>query len=1034
MMTPSPRLLPLAIAAAAMIATGSDRAVAQGGPLQPGQRIEGRLIKDAPHTYTVSLSAGQSAEIVIEQPLGNVLETIHGSDGLVLSALGSADVQMRGRPDRLVLATTVPADFAIELTERDGYGGDYAITVTQIGEATAADFSRFEAQRMYSEAMTGTTAREWTPARRALLEASLAISRRVGDDTGQLNALLSLGLSYQFADRRLAMAHFLAALDVARRAGDLRSEAEALNDLGETSTAIGEPRQAAEYYLRALDVGARIDPATRDDLLTYNLSVAYREAGEYEHALRYGHEVLARWSVIDTPDAEAYAARNVGLTHFLLGDSDAALRYLAVAYERWLPIKRFNGAATAMTAIGTVRAARGDHQQALDDFRKAAALFATMGVQAEVGPQGLTASRLAASLAAVGRWPEAGAQYDDALRLARRSGSTTLEADALRGLGDVRRQAGGAAGDPLELYQQALALERAAEDRAGEAATLLAMARLARERQDWSGARAHIERAVELIESLRTTVSSPDLRASFAATKRDYYDFYIDLLMQLHRREPAAGHAVAALLVSERGRARSLLEMITESAADIRAGAPATVLERERALQREVTTKAARLTRVLGAAHTAAQAEAARAELQATVNAYDDAQARVRAESPRYAALAHPAPLDLATLRDRVLDDQTALVEYALGRERSYVWIVTRQRVIAHQLPGREVVEDAAREAYDRLAASDRRETWGQAARAARRLSDVVLAPVIGDLTQPRLLIVADGALHYVPFAALPRPASNGTPMVADFEIVNLPSASALAVIRSETAGRVPAPNRVAVLADPVLEPSDARVGAARAATGAPAAGSDLLRSATESGITHFTRLAFTRDEADAIAAVSGPSRSMFSVDFEASRATALGPQLANYRVVHFATHGLINSAHPQLSGLVLSLVDPRGAPQDGFVRLHDIYNMKLGADLVVLSACRTALGRDIRGDGLIGLTRGFMFAGAPRVVASLWDVRDRATAELMKRFYARMLGDGMSPAAALRAAQVSMWKDPRWQSPFNWAGFVIQGEWTKLP
>lgn len=175
---------------------------------------------------------------------------------------------------------------------------------------------------------------------------------------------------------------------------------------------------------------------------------------------------------------------------------------------------------------------------------------------------------------------------------------------------------------------------------------------------------------------------------------------------------------------------------------------------------------------------------------------------------------------------------------------------------------------------------------------------------------------------------------------------------------------------------------------------------------------------------------MAGAAQTLHSVDFAASRAAALGPRLADYRIVHFATHGLINNRHPQLSGLVLSLVDARGNPQDGFVRLHDIYNMRLGADLVVLSACRTALGHEVRGEGFVGLTRGFMYAGAPRVVASLWDVRDRATAELMRRFYSQMLTGGIAPAAALRAAQVSMWQEPRWRAPVHWAGFVIQGEW----
>jgi len=288
-----------------------------------------------------------------------------------------------------------------------------------------------------------------------------------------------------------------------------------------------------------------------------------------------------------------------------------------------------------------------------------------------------------------------------------------------------------------------------------------------------------------------------------------------------------------------------------------------------------------------------------------------------------------------------------------------------------------------------------------------------------------------------VPFAALPAPgaAGAGSLLVARHEIVLAPSASALAVLRREVAGRAPAPRAVAVLADPVLESDDPRVAggspAARDAARDEGTFHDLARSADDTGVARFRRLKFTRAEADTIVALAGDAPSLKAVDFDASRATVQRADLADYRIVHFATHGLLNNQHPELSGLVLSLVGRDGQPQDGFLRLHDVFNLKLGADLVVLSACRTALGADVRGEGLVGLTRGFWYAGAPRVLASLWDVRDQATAELMRRFYRRLLRDGQRPAAALRAAQLSMMKEERWASPYYWAGFVLQGEWN---
>jgi CHAT domain-containing protein len=210
------------------------------------------------------------------------------------------------------------------------------------------------------------------------------------------------------------------------------------------------------------------------------------------------------------------------------------------------------------------------------------------------------------------------------------------------------------------------------------------------------------------------------------------------------------------------------------------------------------------------------------------------------------------------------------------------------------------------------------------------------------------------------------------------------------------------------------------------------------LRSAVESGVMEeggeLRRLKASRKEAEALAAKVPKDQFFQALDFNASRATAMSEELSQYRIVHFTAHGSINSRHPELSGLIFSLVNEKGEPQDGFLRMPEIYHLKLPADLVTLSACQTALGRDVRGEGLIGMTRGFMHAGAARVLASLWAVNDEETASLMTAFYTHLLGkDGqmrMTPAAALRQAQIEMWRRERRSEPFYWAGFVLQGEY----
>jgi CHAT domain-containing protein len=326
----------------------------------------------------------------------------------------------------------------------------------------------------------------------------------------------------------------------------------------------------------------------------------------------------------------------------------------------------------------------------------------------------------------------------------------------------------------------------------------------------------------------------------------------------------------------------------------------------------------------------------------------------------------------------------------------------------------------------------------------------MLLAPVAEQLGTRRLVIVADGALHYIPFAALPvpqeaqrqssDPRAGPVPLIVRHEIVNLPSASTLSVLRRELKGRAPAPKLVAVLADPVFDINDVRLRrATKEVTGrgesiGSEVSSKLQRSIKETGLANGEwpppRLLGTRREALAILSLAPESKRRQALDFEASRETITGSDIGQYQIVHFATHGLLNSRHSELSGIVLSLVDRQGRARDGFLRLHEIYDLRLGADLVVLSACQTGLGKEIRGEGLVGLTRGFMYAGAPRLVTSLWQVDDKATSELMARFYRGMFVRKLTAASALRAAQIEMWRQKDWQSPYYWAAFALQGEW----
>jgi CHAT domain-containing protein len=397
-------------------------------------------------------------------------------------------------------------------------------------------------------------------------------------------------------------------------------------------------------------------------------------------------------------------------------------------------------------------------------------------------------------------------------------------------------------------------------------------------------------------------------------------------------------------------------------------------------------------------------------------------------------------PISLVEIQQEVIDEDAVLLEYVLGEKKSFLFIVTRSGLQTVELPARARIEQLARLAYGALTARNQRVKFETAEEFRSRiavadsefrtfageLSRMVVAPAADVIKNKRLMVVADGALQYIPFGAL---VLNQRYIAETNEVVVLPSASVLAALRRAARGRQPAPKTLAVLADPIFERNDERI-AAEATSKKGTARQTIAHRDARRGDQSFKRLPFTRREAEDVAALVPPAMRSVMLDADASRANVLTPELARYRYLHFATHGLINSQFPELSGIILSLFDRDGLEQNGFVSLADTYGLKLNADLVVLSGCRTGLGREISGEGLVGLMRGFLFAGAKRVTVSLWDVSDEATAELMKRMYRGLLtGRRLAPAAALREAQISMIRDQKWNAPYYWAPFIMFGE-----
>jgi CHAT domain-containing protein/tetratricopeptide (TPR) repeat protein len=860
---------------------------------------------------------------------------------------------------------------------------------------------------------------------------------------------------------RLTIEKFEEALTLWRQLGDRQGELRMLARLGKEYLNIGEPQKALKYIREAFPLAQALGDRYQEAELLLDFGKVYHRQNESQKALAAYDQARQSFARLSRRDREATASLGIGLIHSYLGDARKSLEYLGQALQTFSSLKLIGLQCHTLNGIGNAYNKLELRQQAHESFTQSLALARAHGL---ADYEGRALRHLGYVYLNMKDRQKALENFNEGLRLCRAVGDLVCEATALRGLGSVSRLSGDNE-KALDFLDQALNKFRLSRERSREAITLSQMADINQALGRLDEARQQAELALAITESIRMDVASRQLRESFFGSIQSRFALYIDLLMQLHQKHPAEGYDAAALRANERARARGLLEILAEARADLRQGVSPELLELERSLQQQINAKAAARESLLDDQTAGAHAALFDQEISELTSRYREVEARIRVASPRYAALTQPQPLSAAEIQRHLLDEKTVLLEFALGRKRSWLWAVTPQSIDSYSLPPGNKIEAAARNIYQLLTCRQPKKDLTQseqhrliveaearfpieAAALSRMLLSSIASRLRGEWRDKRLVIVASGALEYLPFAVLPLPSVNDyQPLIASHEIVSLPSASVLALIRRESAGQRPAAKTIALIADPVFEPNDPRVLLAakrsreslvarvRSADLSPSimpvtTGSDLMRSAMSFNRAGFSRLPFSREEVETIAEFVPKSSLLKATGFRASRTMAMSGDLGRYRIVHFATHGLLNSEHPELSGLVLSLVDENGKTQDGFLRMHEIFNMQLPADVVVLSACQTALGKEVKGEGLIGLTRGFMYAGAQRVVASLWQVDDRATAELMTRFYRGMLQDGMRPAAALRAAQVEMMKQKTWASPYFWAAFVLQGEW----
>lgn len=1054
--------------------------------LESGETAGGILAGGETRLHPVKAPADHYLRIVVEQQGIDVEAALLDARGDVIAAVDNANGTRGAEAVSLVAGPEEVFRVRVRAREPKPKPAPYSIRIAEQRPATPEDSKRVAADRALAagEALRAENKQQSYSQALVKYDEAYQLYRELGDEAGAALALLDMGKANYFQLRMdEAIRKYGKALKIFEGGRSRLDEGVARLYVGQAKLALGENADAVADYEHALRLFTAEDDERYVSFALNELGRASYLRGDVSGALEYYGRALPIRNALNDRKGESFTLVSMGRAYSNgFGDDARAMElYLrALAIQRELGNQRL--LAQTLGDIGRLHYKAGDHEAALTRYDEAlrAAADGDPSVRAEILMYiGLVYSAWGRHRVAVDQY------YAEALRL-QEGREPVGRARTVHHMGRSYAALGEDA-KALEHLNDALKEWSKARYRTAEADTRYHIAVVENRRGRFAEACENLKAALPVVETLRAGIVNRALRTNYFTTVQSYYELYIDSLMRLYRQNGDKRLEALALAVSESKRARAMLDVLVESKADVRGTvSDPDLLNREAAIQQELS--ALSLRQATGEHVTAEQVK----RLESLVAAFYEVDAEIRKKSPRYAALTRPSLPPVEQIQDELLARDQMLLEYSLGDERSYLWAVTPSSVKSYVLAGRPEIEAAAMRFMSLVAARNQSPAGEtESAREARiaradseyRVAASSLAVTLGldqatsESRAERLLVVGDGGLQYLPFAALLVPARGDqgrgatqadqpqahpdglAPLLLYHEIEEPPSISVLAELRRERANAPKSvPNKtIAVIADPVFSARDERCckpvrvsheggrrGERRPDSERPSAAGELPQGnrtmAQQAGITdgrgRIVRLGFTRLEAEEILASVPPAERLKAVGFEANLALLTdGRKLAPYRILHFATHGLLNPEHPELSGILLSLIDEQGRRQDGFLQMHQVFNLDLPAEMVVLSACETGVSKEIRGEGLNGISRGFMYAGARRVVASLWKVNDASTSQLMKYFYENLrLGEGLDfsrvrPAAALRAAQLKMMKQRIWRQPYYWAAFIVQGD-----
>ncbi len=921
-----------------------------------------------------------------------------------------------------------------------------------------------------------TAARQDTAEGARLFQSTLKLAREIGDRPAEADAVQRQAESFPGS---LSLESLRAALEIRRQLDDEAGQPHLLYLVGYYQKRRGELAEAIGTFRRALSLLWRTDDEYEQALTLCQLGLVFGIQGDSDRALAYLDAGFARGQEADALDLQAFALlQRAGIdmdqgelqaahdeyarVHKLLStagpramaeaaaEAAQALEGLAASLlymgqpekaRQWYreqlsaseALRDPQGRAYALLGIGSTFESEHRPDKALEYFQEALGIIRLNGLRPS---EGLALYDLGRAHNELGQPLQAIANLEAALAL-EATDRPARQAQTQVELATAYREAGRLAAAE-EAFQQAVQIGGAAP--LVQAAAQAGLARLQRDRGDLVAARSAIGRALAITEKLRSGVLRPDQRVTFLAARRGYFELSVDLLMRLDRLHRGAGHDVEALALSEQARARGLLDLLAKERVDVRQGIPTELKRRETEIGQRISHLQTRLWSPRQA-RSDGEAQRLRRELDQAEEAEKELEAEMRRREPAYAAVRAPEALPLRRIQD-LLDERTALLEFFVGDEISYLFVVTREGLAVHPLPSRTQLAPLV-EGVHNAVYTDSRLRARHYVQDAYELYRQLLLPAAGELRgKPRLVVAPDGPLYALSFealltAAVPDggPPRRGLPyLIRERSVSYVPSASVLAQLTTGRAagGQAPASGKLFVgFGDPAQGPAAGQDNGGTATADSrctPASGAALGRGpgVAPASLVQPRPLPAARDEVCRIARLFGAEQAAVFLGSEASEENVKASAVVHSaQILHFAAHGMIDEDHPDLSGL--QLTHAGDSAEDGLLQVREIFNLQLRADLVVLSACQSGLGKEVSGEGLIGMTRAFLYAGASSVVVSLWQVDDVSTADLMVGFYSHLKA-GLDRSEALRQAKLELIDRSRYSHPYFWAPFVLVG------